>query len=662
MDDFCKELLKNHLKIKCATTEVGKFSTCLERGFKEDVRLSSDLSYIALLAITVSDKVKRLDTARNKVSECQQRVHDLIDLQLCCDGVVKALKVEDFEKGAAHINRFLSIDKALLRKTACEMSESISSVSFAVMTLENAAQELKVIITNKFQDAVVRDDLSSIERYFKIFPLLKMHDEGVTKFFSYICIKLGQKAQKVLQNSVECAKSEKRISLAFADTLTIVLEHFARVIKVNRPLLELSYGFGHLFKALTIFQVECDAQVKRVIDEFNHHRQLSRILAIIQEQQKNSVSSSSLAHSRKPSGGSIEKLEMKELDGILNELVIMHSRADLYIKFAKRQVKNDLESSGYLENESKVKILEMEDFFNRCGLTTRMQELIASYLTLESYFLRESILKAIVLDTYEDGQHYSSIVDDVFFIIKKSIKRAIATQSLDCVCAVINNSLSCLEQHYLTALQNHLKSGFLTGYMDLTQAYNAFQNTLQQGRFLISNEMDQTKTNFFVQLNNTDKSITFIETLAKSCVNEINETFPNNTQKDTDILESCVNSLKAFSNSLKAVINSGIQKLRSSFIKPRVHPWIDNFLTHNYNISEDELTNSEANGAFMQLFILKLDGLLSTLKKHLNEHNYNKTLDMVVIEVATRLERVIRKQTFNRVSFTFSRVSYRVAH
>lgn len=36
--------------------------------------------------------------------------------------------------------------------------------------------------------------------------------------------------------------------------------------------------------------------------------------------------------------------------------------------------------------------------------------------------MEESILKAIALDTFEHGQKCSSVVDDVFFIIRKSIR------------------------------------------------------------------------------------------------------------------------------------------------------------------------------------------------------------------------------------------------
>lgn len=38
------------------------------------------------------------------------------------------------------------------------------------------------------------------------------------------------------------------------------------------------------------------------------------------------------------------------------------------------------------------------------------------------YFMEESILKAISLDSFEPGQKHSNVVDDVFFIVRKSIR------------------------------------------------------------------------------------------------------------------------------------------------------------------------------------------------------------------------------------------------
>lgn len=129
---------------------------------------------------------------------------------MCSQGVTAAIKSEDFEKGknqwpkkspftnftylnntgAGHIHRFLSMDQNLLQRTADDISESITSVSQAFTTLEEASTQLRHIVTLKFDDAVAKDDLASVERFFKIFPMLGLHSDGIVKFANYICSKV----------------------------------------------------------------------------------------------------------------------------------------------------------------------------------------------------------------------------------------------------------------------------------------------------------------------------------------------------------------------------------------------------------------------------------------------------------------------------------------
>jgi hypothetical protein len=61
-------------------------------------------------------------------------VNDLLDLQLCREGVISAMKSEDFEKAAAHVHRFLSIDETTLKLTAGDVAQgtrknAMSSIS-----------------------------------------------------------------------------------------------------------------------------------------------------------------------------------------------------------------------------------------------------------------------------------------------------------------------------------------------------------------------------------------------------------------------------------------------------------------------------------------------------------------------------------------------------
>jgi conserved oligomeric Golgi complex subunit 4 len=307
------------------------------------------------------------------------------------------------------------------------------------------------IIKVKLDESIAKDDLASVERFFKTFPQLGMYDEGIEKFTSYVCQKLSTRSQKELRQSMDLAKAEKRTQVAYADTFTLLLENILRVIETNQPILESYYGFGHLLKMVKILQIECDVETRNLVLEFNKQRQIQRKVNQINDYIKNQTgnSSSALGHLRKASG-SMDKLQSKDLDTLIAEITIMHSRAELYVRFIRRRVTNDVEkcvNEGHMTEDEKKEQLELlETIISKSKLNTQMQDLLSTYLLLERYFMEESVIKAIGLDSYENGQLCSSMIDDIFFIVRKCIRRSIGTGSVDGVCAVINNGAACLEQ------------------------------------------------------------------------------------------------------------------------------------------------------------------------------------------------------------------------
>ncbi len=146
---------------------------------------------------------------QSRVSECQQRVNDLIDLKLCSDGVRSALLEEDYEQAAAHLHRFLAMDEDLLKLTASDVLDQegespllqlgstvvggtggASSLDSALKTLHEAEVRVREVVSARFDEAVKEEDLASIERFFKLFPLIDLHDEGIGKFTRYLCSKV----------------------------------------------------------------------------------------------------------------------------------------------------------------------------------------------------------------------------------------------------------------------------------------------------------------------------------------------------------------------------------------------------------------------------------------------------------------------------------------
>lgn len=52
--------------------------------------------------------------------------------------------------------------------------------------LQEAEEKLKSIVNTKFDAAVHSGDFASIERFFKIFPLIGLHEEGLAKFGKFL--------------------------------------------------------------------------------------------------------------------------------------------------------------------------------------------------------------------------------------------------------------------------------------------------------------------------------------------------------------------------------------------------------------------------------------------------------------------------------------------
>jgi len=608
---------------------------------KSDARgLSEMIQFTSVLAENVSAKVRELDLAKSRVSECQQRVNDLLDLQLCREGVITSMKTEDFETAAAHVHRFLAIDETTLKLTAGDDTQG-ATVDSSLVLLHEAQNQLCRVIEEKFDEAVREKDAASVERFFKIFPLLNMHQEGIKKFSSYLATQL--KENSPLNKGTE--SSHIRAPVKFADTLTLLLEGVARILEIHQPLVETYYGPGHLLQVVEYLQIECDRQANQILSEFRRARLLDKQIRQVSEALANN---SVRVHS--------DKCDPRNLDIVLGELTLLSSRTELYFRFIRRRVSSDLEIGIADEETRNQKMNHLEKLLmTRNGISHSMQGLLGEYIMLEAYFLTESVSKAVAMDTVLDSTALtSSIVDDVFFLVKKSIRRSLSSCYVDSICAVINNACTLLEEDYSLVFQQQLKQGFPSGYLDLAQAYNVIQSSLQQGR-LQSSDTEKAKTTFLTALNNIEISVECIETLHTNITNEIQINFGNTvTSRDQDKLQSCLAGLKTTASKFRKLSDFGHEQLKSSAIKPRIKPWVDHFLSVNHDIDEDEFGCYEAQDPFVQQLISHLDEFMNGFRDGLTPNNYQELIATLTVQVAVQFEKAIFKTNFSRVSLNGS--------
>jgi hypothetical protein len=349
---------------------------------------------------------------------CAQRVTDILDLKACTDGVKEALAEEDYETAAGHIHRYLIMDKASLNmnSAATDVAEK-NSLEQAILSLQEAESKLKIIVDEKYDAAVLSGDLPQAERFFKIFPLIGQHEAGLEKISTYLCKQVVEAANKNLQIALNTDKQDKRWNIIFADTLILVFETIAHIVEAHQPLVETYYGHGRMFTFVKNIQKECDRQVVRILAEFRKQRKLDYLFRIIQQ---------SMSQGSTMTGS--DRIDPRDLDILLAEITLINARCELYLNFLRKRILSDIETSFPKKDTTEAsesldkQKSNIESFLNNCQLTCSIQELIGQYTIFEDYFMIENINKAISMDTTPNDSLTSSIVDDVFFILKKCVR------------------------------------------------------------------------------------------------------------------------------------------------------------------------------------------------------------------------------------------------
>ena len=285
---------------------------------------------------------------------------------------------------------------------------------------------------------------------------------------------------------------------------------------------------------------------------------------------------------------------------------------------------------------------QVQQFINSTGLECYIQELIGQYSILENYFMTENIDKAIQIDINIKDSSSSSVVDDVFFIIKKCLKRCLCSDNVNGCCAMFNNCSSVLDSIYKDYFYSKLKLGYPSGF-DFAQAYTAIQR-----RFQTSDQMEKQKTNFLITLNNIDQSMECIVMIKKLFDEDISKLFVQETHQSKEKLTSCLNDLTSVSVRFKELLDFGFNQLYSNEIRPRLKQWCDVFQTVNHRINEEELEQYHVNDPFIQTLIKNIDQMFLSLKENLSEKNQEIFTGLLATEVANLLEKNVLKCSFTK--------------
>ncbi|XP_075991818.1 conserved oligomeric Golgi complex subunit 4 [Anticarsia gemmatalis] len=501
---------------------------------KTDAQIAADMvDKTAGLARDVSAKVRQLDLARSRVAECQRRVHDLIDLQLCSAGVEAAIKAHDYETGAGHVSRFLSMDPGSVAAARARGAPDPRDA------MTRAANTLREHLVRKFEEAARKEDEASIERLFKLFPQIGRAEEGVDLLAKYLTTQTEASIRRA------CVVTDiGSDACVFADAVTRVVEAAGGAVERARNAHLTAQAHSLLTNTIKILQPAVCAGVRRVYNELVVARRLEA------DPQRTAMSPLSA-------------------EPILTELALIHSRIWLYFMFLRR--KTEVDAAPSKEAEKKACMDKVEKIIADCDLMRTAQDILGHYLALERYFLEESVNKALKMATPQAGVTTSSLVDDVFFIARKVIRRAISSGSVDGACAVLNEVAAALERDVAAALRRWLRS---PPHEPLALAPprgpQAPLDAAAEFAHRLNRDVDAQRLLYLAHMNEAEAGAEWSERLATEACSASSALARSSAERDK--LTSCAGGLGAAAAAFRAAHDLALAALTAA-IHPRLVAW-----------------------------------------------------------------------------------------
>uniref|UniRef100_A0A1I7UGB6 Conserved oligomeric Golgi complex subunit 4 n=1 Tax=Caenorhabditis tropicalis TaxID=1561998 RepID=A0A1I7UGB6_9PELO len=611
-------------------------------------QLTSALKNISALADTISGRVSALDVAKTRVVGCLQLAGDMRDLGVCAEGIDDAIRSEDFETASQHIHRFLTLDQAVFQIRDFKQKDATDSIRHSYEILSSAKERLSKILKSRLTEAVQNKNVAEMQRFVKLFPLIHEPDEGLQRYSVYLNQIIDKLAEENLAIMKAGGTDDNRRNVLYADTLFIFFEGVAEIIESNLPVLEHTYGLEKLLDFMFILQARIDDFFKRLLEEFDARRRLSHLNRIVDD----------VLHNRKLNEE--EAPDPLEIDVIASEICMMNTSVEMYWRFVGRRIGSkdvdmarspsgdddeEIDEEARLERQrlrKEAKEQKMDQLLNRSRVGTKMQELIGSYCSLEHFYMLKSVQKAIKSDAKEDvGGLTSSIVDDVVFIIRKSIRRAAGSGNVDSVCATINNATALLDTVVHNYLHQHIQTGYVTSSNFASEAFTAYQQGKQ-----VKEAAECQKEQFLQALNNAAKLSELLIELQKGLIMEWSKVKRPPVEKNK--LEHSTTQIEESAKKFSSLARHGAEELFKSAIKNKIRQKADPYHDIDRQMTMDDIEHYEAHDPFVDQFLVQINCLLVEHEPALFPENYEAVVLLTASEIARQIEVAIAKCQFNR--------------
>ncbi|PGH19042.1 hypothetical protein AJ79_00076 [Helicocarpus griseus UAMH5409] len=664
--DFSRELgrldlLRAHLGSQASTTRA------ISHGMLADAASTAD---------RISSAVRRLDLEQSRVKATLEVVEQVVELKACVLGVAGSMGAsQDWEMAASYMNRASKIPSEVVNGAfAAEIVPTTEVPDPPSVTLENAAESLCGLFLREFDRAVKDNDDAKITRFFKLFPLIGRSAVGLDVYGRYVCQGVAGRARTNLHAGA--GADQRKDGFFYANALTKLFEHIAQIVDGHGTLVERHYGSGKMTRVVERLQLEADVQGGIILETWSDERHVDRKLTDIKSYAFTFLVQSFLPAARNmgtPRSNSParrdaasqrssedEGVDMKEIDGLLNEMALMLGRWSLYSRFLADKCTH--------EDEEEFKL---PDFVIQSALSQKVNDrLITPFNAMTTFFLRRSVEKAFQLDegppelTLNRHQplranppHITSAVDDIMYIVKKVLQQSLRTAQYAVMASVMPTLSRVLGADFIGMIQRKMRD-------------ESYPRAVAGGT-----PPEATIIAFLVLINNLDVAVDYIQRIVKSHVEPPKPEFGSTADATADEsplanlfplgdeAQKVSGMLQHFSTSFESkaqdLVGDGIQVVFNNIVKGRLRPILaDSFRDVEYQprdpganehggvvddamLEEDEMDGGGGGGAVRRRFALAWADLLEPIGRILSGRAFERLLGATVGALARLLEKRI---------------------
>ncbi|KAJ1864987.1 Golgi transport complex subunit 4, partial [Coemansia sp. RSA 2703] len=348
--------------------------------------------------------------------------------------------------------------------------------------------------------------------------------------------------------------------------------------------------------------------------------------------------------------------DVSDVAAVLAELALLLRQIAAFTRFAESRAAPEVQALAAEPAAVRERLLaadascdEATGLVADSPLAARVAWLADAYGSFEAFFVARSVARAMALDDTDALAGWaavalpatadadvdsvaaadpafvaltSSCVDDVFFVVRTALDRAVATQQPDAVDAVGRLATATLG----SALVAPLEARALAPWSPADAA--------RQRRALVA-------------LNNLDLAATYLARTAAPLRERVAAEWPADTAATATAM-AAVDAVAAFATRIANACQRGRDHVALHAVKPRVRSALQHaYRDIKYVLSDEEFNDAQADNLFQKRFARRFAALARRLRRHLAPANAAALLVAAAAALAADWERAIRQSKFN---------------